>query len=186
MAFEKVSWVSELIPFDSASIVVPLSVASPPSGPACALLADSSQELELGPGLQPVPASEEQFSFSAPAPKTKRVTKRDRAPIVDSDLRRCTRSSVKRDGFKPVLQALPMTEPKKKKPKAKPLSAEKSEDPAFGAVPPPTPISHLQAIGKDLEIDAALLTEDAEGLVALALGRGSSLCSILWFREYTV
>ena len=36
-----------------------------------------------------------------------------------------------------------------------------SEDPAFGDVPPPTPISHLQAIGKELEIDAALLTEDA-------------------------
>ena len=160
LAFEKVRWVSELIPIDSAGFVVPLSVASPLSGPACALLADSSQELEPGFGLQPVTAAEEQFSFSAPAPKTKRVTKRDRAPVVDSDLRRCTRSSIKRDGFKPVLQALPMTEPKKKKPRPKPF-AEDDHVPRSTPVPPPTPIIHIQQIGADLGIAADKLTADA-------------------------
>ena len=34
-------------------------------------------------------------------------------------------------------------------------------DPAYEDVPPPTPVGHLQAIGKELEIDATLLTEDA-------------------------
>ena len=160
MAFEKVRWVSELIPVDSAGFVVPLSVASPPSGPACALLADSSQELELGLGLQPVTAAEEQFSFSAPAPKTKRVTKRGHAPIVDSDLRCCTRSSVKRDGFKPVLQALPMTEPKKKKPHSKPF-ADDDHVPRSTPAPPPTPLLHIQQIGADLGIAADKLTADA-------------------------
>ena len=36
-----------------------------------------------------------------------------------------------------------------------------SEDPTFGDVPPPTPVSRLQAIGKELEIDANLLIVDA-------------------------
>ena len=81
-------------------------------------------------------------------------------PLVETSVRRRTRSSAQRDGFKPTFHEL-VLKPKKKKPKAMPLSADKSEDPAFGDVPPPTPISHLQAIGKDLEIDAALLMEDA-------------------------
>ena len=116
--------------------------------------------MEPGFGLQPVTATEEQFSFSAPAPKTKRVTKRDRAPVVDSDLHRCTRSSIKRDGFKPVLQALPMTEPKKKKPRPKPF-AEDDHVPRSTLVPPPTPIIHIQQIGADLGIAADNLTADA-------------------------
>ena len=81
-------------------------------------------------------------------------------PLVETSIRRCTRSSAQRDGFKPTFHEL-VLQPKKKKPKAKPLSAEMSEDPAFGDVPPPTPISHLQAIRKELEIDAKLLTMDA-------------------------
>ena len=81
-------------------------------------------------------------------------------PLVETSVRRCTRSSAQRDGFKPTFHEL-VLQPKKKKPKAKPLSAEMPDDPAHGDVPPPTPISHLQAIGKELEIDATLLTEDA-------------------------
>nr|XP_020201023.1 WAS/WASL-interacting protein family member 1-like [Aegilops tauschii subsp. strangulata] len=99
-----------------------------------------------------------------PSPPERAPTRRPRkvlapTPLVETSVRRCTRSSAQRDGFKPTFHEL-VLQPKKK-PKAKPLSAEMSEDPAFGDVPPPTPISHLQAIGKELEIDATLLTEDA-------------------------
>nr|XP_020160228.1 proline-rich protein 36-like [Aegilops tauschii subsp. strangulata] len=100
-----------------------------------------------------------------PSPSARAPTRRPRktlapTPLVDTSVRRCTRSSAQRDGFKPTFHEL-VLQPKKKKPKAKPLSAEMSDDPALGDAPPPTPISHLQAIGKELEIDAILLSEDA-------------------------
>ena len=47
--------------------------------------------------------------------------KRKITPLVDSSLRRCTRSAAKRDGFKPILHQLPLSEPRKKKPRAKSL-----------------------------------------------------------------
>ena len=81
-------------------------------------------------------------------------------PLVETSVRRCTRSSAQRDGFKPTFHEL-VLQPKRKKPKAKSLSTEMHDDPAYADVPPPTPISRLQAIGKELEIDATLLTEDA-------------------------
>ena len=100
-----------------------------------------------------------------PSPPARVPTRRPRktlapTPLVETSVRRCSRSSAQRDGFKPTFHEL-VLQPKKKKPKAKPLSAEMSDDPAFGDAPPPTPISHLQAIGKELEIDATLLSEDA-------------------------
>ena len=100
-----------------------------------------------------------------PSPPARVQTRRPRktlapTPLVETLVRRCTRNSAQRDGFKPTFHEL-VLQPKKKKPKAKPISAEMSDDPAFGDAPPPTPISHLQAIGKELEIDATLLTEDA-------------------------
>ena len=98
--------------------------------------------------------------FFAPSLKKKKAPKRSCTPVVDSELHRCTRSSAKRDGFKPVFQALPMVEPKKKKPRSKPLM---DDGPAsrMPSVPPPTPIRHIQQIGADLGISADKLSVDA-------------------------
>lgn len=46
--------------------------------------------------------SGELFSFESPA-TPKRGPRKKSMPIVDSSIRRCTRGSIKRDGFKPVL-----------------------------------------------------------------------------------
>ncbi|XBH85653.1 hypothetical protein VPH35_073513 [Triticum aestivum] len=81
-------------------------------------------------------------------------------PIVDTAVRRCTRSSVKRDGFKPVFHELAI-QPKKKKPRAKPFMAHESDEQASEEIPPATPIVRLQEIGRELEIEATLLSMDA-------------------------
>ncbi|KAE8797492.1 hypothetical protein D1007_27349 [Hordeum vulgare] len=62
------------------------------------------------------------FSFSSACAKQK-VPHKNSTPIVDSAVRRCTRGSMKHDGFKPVLQELPMLMPKKRMPQSKPLEA---------------------------------------------------------------
>ena len=49
----------------------------------------------------------------------------------------------------------------RKKPRAKPFTAEMPDDPAQEEIPPATPVSHLQEIGRELEIDAKLLSVDA-------------------------
>ena len=81
-------------------------------------------------------------------------------PIVDTSVRRCTRSSAQRDGFKPTFQELSI-QPKRRKPRAKPFTAEMPDDPAQEEIPPATPVARLQEIGRELEIDAQLLTVDA-------------------------
>ena len=81
-------------------------------------------------------------------------------PIVDTSVRRCTRSSVQRDGFKPTFQKLTL-QPKRKNPRAKPFTPEMPDDPAHEEIPPATPVAHLQEIGRELEIDAQLLSVDA-------------------------
>ncbi|XBI89508.1 hypothetical protein VPH35_027303 [Triticum aestivum] len=153
LAFEKVH-VSDFITDDSASMVAPLSALPPPRGLARDLFPDSQMELEHDTGLH------EQISFSAPSLKKKKAPKRSCPPVVDSELRRCTRTSAKRDGFKPLLQALPMFEPKKKKPRSKPLMEDGSAS-RMPSVPPPTPIRHIQQIGADLGISAEKLSVDA-------------------------
>ena len=160
MAFENIHWVSDIIIDDSFSMVAPLSAFSPPRGIARDLFPDNQMELEQDTGLQFSSASDGQFSFSAPSLKKKKAPKRSCTPVVDSELRRCTRSAAKRDGFKPVFQALPMVEPKKKKPCSKPLM---DDGPAsrMPSVPPPTPIRHIQQIGADLGISADKLSVDA-------------------------
>jgi len=141
-------------------MVAPLSTSSPPRGPSRVLFSDSQQELERDIGLQSASASNERFSFSASSSKKKKVSKHGRPPVVDSELCHCTRSSAKRDGFKPVLQALPMTEPKKKKPRSKPL-ADGYHARRATPVPPPMPIFHIQQIGAELGISAEKLSVDA-------------------------
>ena len=81
-------------------------------------------------------------------------------PIVETSVRRCTRGSLQRDGFKPVFQELPM-QSKRRKPKPKPFSATGSDnlqDEQLEDLPPPTPINKLQQIGKELGIADELLS----------------------------
>uniref|UniRef100_A0A8I6YQE8 DUF7597 domain-containing protein n=1 Tax=Hordeum vulgare subsp. vulgare TaxID=112509 RepID=A0A8I6YQE8_HORVV len=104
----------------------------PPSEPASTSL--SMQEvIPLSPS-----SSAEDLSFLSPAP-SKKGTRKKATPVVDSSVHRCTRGSIKRDGFKPILQELPAHVPKKRKPKAKamPSTSQETED---VQVPPATPI----------------------------------------------
>ena len=63
-------------------------------------------------------------------------------PVVETSVRRCTRGSLQRDGFKPTFQELPM-QLKRRKPKAKPFTAEMPDDPTHSDIPPATPVSRL-------------------------------------------
>lgn len=112
--------------------------------------------------------TDEQFSFSAQ--QTKKTTKRKKAlvPVVDTTVRRCTRGSIKRDGYKPILQELPMAQPKKKKPRSKPMGEERQSaaqvphmEEKSGSdrqLPPETPVKVIQKIGAELEIAPEKLT----------------------------
>ena len=72
-------------------------------------------------------------------------------PVVETSVRRCTRGSLQRDGFKPTFQELPM-QAKKRKPKAKPSSSTGSQnmrDEPIEDLTPPSPIPKLQQIGQE-------------------------------------
>uniref|UniRef100_A0A8I6XWE7 DUF7597 domain-containing protein n=1 Tax=Hordeum vulgare subsp. vulgare TaxID=112509 RepID=A0A8I6XWE7_HORVV len=122
------------------------------SGPASASL--SLQEVTP---LRPTSSSED-LSFCSPAP-SKKGTRKKATPVVDSSVRRCTRGSIKRDGFKPILQELPAHVPKKRKPKAKPMSST-SQETEDAKVPPATPIPVIQEVGQSLGIAPEKLTVD--------------------------
>lgn len=126
-------------------------------------------------------ALDDQFAFSAQQAR-KKISRRNITPVVDTSLRRCTRSAAKRDGFKSVLQQLPLSEPRKKKPRAKSLLAINPVvdsvpnaaapppspvhgDTPLGSAPPPTPIRTIQIIGQNLGIPSKKLT------IALFYGR---------------
>ena len=95
--------------------------------------------------------------------------KKKNTPVVETTVRRCTRSTIKRDGFKAGNFAeLPMA-PKKKKPKTKPIQMvleepveDQAQGPAQEEMPavPPTPLRVIQAIGADLQIDPSLLSKE--------------------------
>uniref|UniRef100_A0A8I6YF65 Uncharacterized protein n=1 Tax=Hordeum vulgare subsp. vulgare TaxID=112509 RepID=A0A8I6YF65_HORVV len=101
------------------------------------------------------PPSGELFSFETPAAR-KRGPRKKATPIVDSSIRRCKRGSIKRDGFKPVLEELPMHVPKKRKPRAKLLDTpEVQAAPASSleeALPHATPLRVIQEVGQSLRI----------------------------------
>ncbi|KAI4980713.1 hypothetical protein ZWY2020_021198 [Hordeum vulgare] len=86
-------------------------------------------------------------------------TRKKATPVVDSSVRRCTRGSIKRDGFKPILQELPAHVPKKRKPKAKPMpsTSQETED---VQVPRAIPIPVIQEVGQSLGIAPEKLTVD--------------------------
>ena len=91
--------------------------------------------------------------------------------VVETSVRRCTRGSLQRDGYKPTFQELPM-QVKRRKPKAKPFSATVSQnmqDEPIEDLPPPTPIHKLQQIGQELGIADDLIT--VEQLMAAYIGR---------------
>src|SRR5439155_622100 len=112
-------------------------------------------------------------SFVAPAIKSRRRKARKSAtPVVESSVRRCTRSLHKKEGFRAGnLFELP-SPPKKKRPRSKPMGEAHMPKPTVEAhkgVPeeqhsdhniPPTPIKVLQQIGADLEIEEDLLSKD--------------------------
>ncbi|KAE8797891.1 hypothetical protein D1007_26903 [Hordeum vulgare] len=140
----KRSWA---VAFDTAAPALP-----PPEPASITLSVD-----EVIP-VSPSSSAEDSFSFQSPAP-TKKGTRNKATPVVDSSVRRCTRGSIKRDGFKPVLQELPAHVPRKRKPKAKPMPSPAQEC-ADVQVPPATPILVMQAVGQTLVIAPEKLTVD--------------------------
>ncbi|KAI5022300.1 hypothetical protein ZWY2020_059030 [Hordeum vulgare] len=124
----------------------------PPSEPASTSLS-MHEVIPLSPS-----SSAEDLSFLSPAP-SKKGTRKKATPVIDSSVRRCTRGSIKRDGFKPILQELPSHVPKKRKPKAKPMpsTSQETED---VQVPPATPIPVIQEVGQSLGIAPEQLTVD--------------------------
>uniref|UniRef100_A0A8I6YG99 DUF7597 domain-containing protein n=1 Tax=Hordeum vulgare subsp. vulgare TaxID=112509 RepID=A0A8I6YG99_HORVV len=124
----------------------------PPSEPASSSL--SMQEvIPLSPS-----SSAEDLSFHSPAP-SKKGTRKKATPVIDSSVRRCTRGSIKRDGFKPIPQELPAHVPKKRRPKAKPMPST-SQETENVQVPPATPIPVIQEVGQSLGIAPEKLTVD--------------------------
>src|SRR4051812_8899471 len=93
--------------------------------------------------------------------------------MVDTTVRRCTRSAAKNVGYRAQsLQELP-NEPKKKKPRSKPMEVEplllahqSSPQPATPQQDkqkhevPTTAIKVMQAIGEELQVAPDLLTKD--------------------------
>uniref|UniRef100_A0A8I6X8W6 Uncharacterized protein n=1 Tax=Hordeum vulgare subsp. vulgare TaxID=112509 RepID=A0A8I6X8W6_HORVV len=124
-------------------------------GPSLSDPVSASLSLQEVTPISPTSSSED-LSFRSPAP-SKKGSRKKATPVVDSSVRRCTRGSIKRDGFKPVLQELPAHIPKKRKPKAKPMSSttHETED-----VPPATPIPVIQEVGQSLGIAPEKLTVD--------------------------
>jgi len=104
-----------------------------------------------------------------------------RTPLVETTVRCCTRSNVKRDGFKAgtfVELSMPL---KNKKPRIKPIPTvlqplfeDEAQAPAQEEqVIPPTPIKVMQKIGVDLEIDPSMPSKD-ELMVAPSSSRNAS------------
>ncbi|KAI5012377.1 hypothetical protein ZWY2020_024511 [Hordeum vulgare] len=130
----------------------PAAPALPPPEPASSTLS-VDEVIPVSPS-----SSAEDLSFQSPAP-TKKGTHKKATPVVDSSFCRCTRGSIKRDGFKPILQELPAHVPKKRKPKAKPMPSPPQESDDV-QVPPATPIPVIQAVGQTLGIAPEKLTVD--------------------------
>lgn len=105
LAFDDVNWVSKLVLIDDDVLSSPVLQLLAPRPVARALFPTSSMDVAPQDVVKPTSpvASDEKFSFSAQCVKKKRA-RRTVVPVVDSSLRRCTRGSIKRDGFKPVLQ----------------------------------------------------------------------------------
>ena len=80
-----------------------------------------------------VPSGSEEISFSSSVVFTaelqnkqnkQRGRKKTSAPLVDTSVRRCTRSAAKLDGFKPVIFEQLSLQPTKRRPHSKPIEAK--------------------------------------------------------------
>ena len=107
--------------------------------------------------------------FSSAQANEKKQTRRRKtvAPLVDTSVRRCTRSAAKLDGFKPVSFEQLSLQPTKRHPRSKPIQEKAHPNPDDAGdnaksdeVPSSTPLNVLQAIGAELEIDPNLLSKD--------------------------
>uniref|UniRef100_A0A8I7B735 DUF7597 domain-containing protein n=1 Tax=Hordeum vulgare subsp. vulgare TaxID=112509 RepID=A0A8I7B735_HORVV len=118
----------------------------------------ASSSLSMQEVIPLSPSSAEDLPSHSPAP-SKKGTRKNATPVVDSSVRRCTRGSIKRDGFKPILQELPAHVPKKRKPEAKtmPSTSQETKD---VQVPPATHIRVIQEVGQSLGIAPEKLTVD--------------------------
>ena len=109
----------------------------------------------------PSQVSLEDFQFTSATPTTlgkRPCTRRSVTlvePVLDFSTRRMTRSSAKRTGMKPV-SAIPPRSAPLRRPKAKKLRLD--DEPSQLPLPPPTPISTMQAIGVGLGIDPSELS----------------------------
>jgi hypothetical protein len=99
--------------------------------------------------------SESELQDVLPAPPllastpTRKVAKRPKeTPAPEMSVRRSTRNSVKKDGYK--------LEPMRDKitPKKKPKSAKPRVPKSDASVPPPTPVAIIRKVGENLEIPA--------------------------------
>jgi hypothetical protein len=80
-------------------------------------------------------------------------------PVVDNVFRRSTRSSVKRDGYRPLPMSDTVSRPRKRTKKGKVVPPVQKEDgPAAVDNIPETPIKVIQNVGTALGIDPELLT----------------------------
>ncbi|XP_073357639.1 uncharacterized protein [Aegilops tauschii subsp. strangulata] len=108
------------------------------------------------------------FSADSQANEKKQTRRRKTvAPLVDTSVRRCTRSAAKLDGFKPVSFEQLSLQPTKRRPRSKPIELKAQPNPDDAGdngksevVPPSTPLNVLQTIGAELEIDPNLLSKD--------------------------
>ena len=116
-------------------------------------------------GLEEISSSSVVFSSAQVKDKKQTRRKKPVAPLVDTSVRRCTRSAEKLDGFKPVSFEQLSFQPTKRRPRSKPIPEKAHQDVGATAsttedAPPPTPINVLQAIGAELEIDPNLLSKE--------------------------
>jgi hypothetical protein len=81
------------------------------------------------------------------------------APVIDNVYRHSTRSSVKRDGYRPLSMSDTVSRPRKRTKKVKVIPMAQTEDgPAAVDNIPETPIQVIQNVGTGLGIDPELLT----------------------------
>jgi hypothetical protein len=125
-------------------------------------------------GQQTMPSVFAATPASSVSSKMRGKAKRKETPLVDTSVRRCTRSMVKNNGYRPMPVSDTVVKPRAKKAKKEVVQRQASKDKRTSVaeadkdheeaqektLPPQTPIHILQTIGIGLGIDPALLTEE--------------------------
>jgi hypothetical protein len=120
------------------------------------LLFENESDEPVQISAKPVQSSTEEFSAGLP-PVKKRGKLAKETPDCEASVRRSTRQSVKRDGFKLEPMRDKDTPPRKKTKSAKPRIPKPADK---ANVSPHTPIATLMAVGNKMEIPEAELTEE--------------------------